>query len=531
MKCFAKNSKPFFPIGGQCTNSAPVNTQDRMVFWDSLKAMNANCAEIPVFWETIEETQGSFDFSIVDTLLREARERGLSLILLWFGSWKNGAMKYTPAWVKKDPEVYRRAVSHDGARLNTLSPHCAATREADKRAFAELMAYLRENDQEENTVIAVQVQNEPGILGRSFRDFGTEATELFTQPVCEMFVQYVAGLPEESPVAASWRKAGSKTSGNWTDLFGADGAEFFTAMALADFVGDVAAAGKAAYDLPMLVNVWLGGEGKVPAVDYPCGGAVVKTLELWKFAAPAIDLIAPDIYIGSPRQYEAVCAAYDRPDNPLFVPESDVRHRHMNGYNMFIALGDHGAIGYFNFGSEHLLLPDGTENPAYADNAAGFRSAASVLPLLLQYNRTGKIHTIYQYEREGSLFFDLEAYNVTIEFAYGRTDFIHRYPDTREERGHGLLIEGDKPNEFYLVGGGFRALFTGKPSISGYDERPRMNYINNYLLVEEGSFSADGQWKPNRARTGDESDEGIWLYSDNLCLKVIVCDEWAANVH
>jgi len=41
--------------------------------------------------EQIEARQGQFDFSFLDTLLAEAREHRVRLILLWFATWKNGS--------------------------------------------------------------------------------------------------------------------------------------------------------------------------------------------------------------------------------------------------------------------------------------------------------------------------------------------------------------------------------------------------------------------------------------------------------
>jgi len=41
-----------------------------------------------------------FDFSVVDTLLSQAREHRVRLVLLWFGTWKNGSAHYMPLWMK-----------------------------------------------------------------------------------------------------------------------------------------------------------------------------------------------------------------------------------------------------------------------------------------------------------------------------------------------------------------------------------------------------------------------------------------------
>ena len=45
-------------------------------------------------------------------------------------------------------------------------------------------------------------------------------------------------------------------------------------------------------------------------------------LPIWKAAAPAIDILAPDDYQGDPAAYVKVLELYRRDDNPLFLPES-----------------------------------------------------------------------------------------------------------------------------------------------------------------------------------------------------------------
>jgi len=60
----------------------------------------------------------------------------------------------------------------------------------------------------------------------------------------------------------------------------------------------------------------------IPGEAYASGGAVTKVLDIYKWFTPHVDIIAPDIYVADAKGRDAVCASYDREDNPLFVPES-----------------------------------------------------------------------------------------------------------------------------------------------------------------------------------------------------------------
>jgi hypothetical protein len=44
----------------------------------------------------MEPEPGRFDFASVDALVAGAREHHLHLVLLWFGTWKNGQAHYVP---------------------------------------------------------------------------------------------------------------------------------------------------------------------------------------------------------------------------------------------------------------------------------------------------------------------------------------------------------------------------------------------------------------------------------------------------
>ena len=96
--------------------------------------LNLNTVLAPVSWEQLEPEEGRFDFALVDGLVKQARQRGMRLVLLWFGSWKNGVSSYAPVWVKRDMAHFPRAKGSSSRNtkdiLSTLSD---ANRQADAR--------------------------------------------------------------------------------------------------------------------------------------------------------------------------------------------------------------------------------------------------------------------------------------------------------------------------------------------------------------------------------------------------------------
>ena len=333
---FLVDGKPFIMMGGQVGNfSAYPDLMERA--WPAFKAMNANTVEYPVYWNVIEPVEGRFDFTAFDTILRGARAQDLRVILLWFGTWKNGAMDWTPNWVKSDPARFPRVLDYGGRPIRVLSPVSKTNLEADKRAYAAMIKHLKEIDEAERTVIMVQVENEPGSLG-SVRDYSPEANKLYN-----------------GPVPAALTTALKKQPGTWKQVFGRIGEEAFSAYYLSSYINEVARAGKEIYPLPTYVNVWNGGNGTNdnfdlfdrPGETYPSGGAVSHMLDLWKANAPQIDAIASDIYHTSPMNYRMILDRYTRPDNPLLIVETG---QAIASRFFFYALADYSAIGFAPFG-------------------------------------------------------------------------------------------------------------------------------------------------------------------------------------
>ncbi|MBS1503432.1 MAG: beta-galactosidase, partial [Bacteroidetes bacterium] len=305
------DGKPFFILGGQVHNSSAWPGMLPEV-WEAAAQLHLNTLEAPLYWEQIEPEPGKFDFSVMDTLLVQARLHRVHLILLWFGTWKNGSNHYMPEWMKEDTKKYPNITGKNGQPIDSPSPHSDATLEQDIKAFTALMHHLKETDPQ-HTVIMVQVENESGSWG-SVRDYSAKAQQLFEEPV-------PAQLLKPEILKELNRPASPK--GNWTEVFGDRADEYFQAWSVASFVGKVAAAGKAECPLPLYVNAALRDPlTDPPATNYESGGPTDNVIPIWKAAAPAIDLLAPDIYLQGSERILKVIGLYSRPDNALMVPEA-----------------------------------------------------------------------------------------------------------------------------------------------------------------------------------------------------------------
>ena len=246
---------------------------------------------------------------MVDLLLKQAREHRVRLVLLWFGTWKNGSSHYMPMWMKRQPELYPRITGSKGRPVDSPSPHASATLAADVKAFTVFMRHLKTADPQ-RTVIMVQVENEPGSWG-SIRDYSPAAQKLFEGSV-------------PSALLTALRKTGA---GNWSQVFGDDADEYFHAWSVAHFIGQVAAAGKAEYALPLYANAALRDPLKPgPPGSYESGGPTDNVIAIWK-AAAALDLVAPDIYMGDSARYLKVLELYWRPTIRCLSPRPVARRR------------------------------------------------------------------------------------------------------------------------------------------------------------------------------------------------------------
>jgi hypothetical protein len=477
------DGKPFIMMGGQVGNfSAYPDQMERA--WPKFQAMNANTVEYPVYWNVIEPVEGQFDFAAFDTILRGARAQKLHVILLWFGTWKNGAMDWTPNWVKSDPARFARVLDYGGKPIRSLSPLCKATLESDKRAYSAMMRHLKEMDEADRTVIMVQVENEPGSLG-SVRDYSPESTRIFN-----------------GPVPAALVTALKKQPGTWKEVFGRVAEEAFNAYYLSSYINEVARAGKEIYPLPTYVNVWNGGYGSNdnfdlfdrPGETYPSGGAVSHMLDLWKANAPEINAIASDIYHQSPMNYRMILDRYTRPDNPLLIVETG---RPIAARFFFYALADYSAIGFSPFGVDG----GGALSPDMAAIGADFRVISSAVPIITELQGTPRLKAAIEEENIRSRNLIFSNYDLLARFRpVGRAPAgvapSAAAAAPAEPTGRVLIAELS-PDQFLLMG--FDSAVSFRP-VQGSD------YTAAQLLkVEEGNYD-NGVWKTTREGSTSQGD-------------------------
>lgn len=335
---------PFLVRGAEVHNSAASTPAASRASFAAVAATGADTVLAPVTWEALEPAEGRYDLAAVDRVVDAARDAGLRLVVLWFGAYKNGASSYAPAWVKTDPVRFPRCLDADGRLTGTLSPFGDATRDADARAFAALVQRIEEIDGGDRTVIMVQVQNEPGLLGCS-RDHDAHAERPFAAPP-----------PAEVLAACGVRGEPA----DWQAAFGPglDADEHFMAWGFARYIDAVARAGRAHTALPFFTNAWLDSEIDLPGFalaggqqpgTYPSGGPVARMLPLWRAVAPHLDLVVPDIYFGD---LDAICATYAGASGGVFIPE--MRRDAQGVGDAFVAIGSHGAIGVSPFGVDSI---------------------------------------------------------------------------------------------------------------------------------------------------------------------------------
>ena len=487
------DGKPYLMLGAQVNNSSAWPAMLPKV-WPAVERLHANTVEAPIYWEQWEPTEGHFDASVLHVLLAQAREHHVHLVLLWFGTWKNGSGHYTPPFIKLDEARVPHVVGRDGRKVDSLSPFSQVAMDGDRRAFTALLKELKASDPQ-HTVLMVQVENEIGAYG-TIRDYSPAAEKLFA-----------------GQVPAELVKALHKSAGTWSEVFGGEADESFYAWSIARFVEQIAAAGKAVNPLPLYINVATRNPINGRPGSYPSGGAVDGMIPIWKAGAPSIDVFGIDLYDGNYEVYTKLLDIYKRADNATFVPETS--NNAAFARYLYTALG-HGAIGFSPFGFDetgYVNFPLGAsriDEAATAPFALEFAAFAPMEGEIARLNFEGKVQGVSEDRKTAYQTMDFGGWKVAV--TYGLPQFGSG--DNKGAKGNspvsgGALVAELGANEFLVTAVHARVNFT--PAEAG----KQMQFVR----VEEGAYDK-GVWKMTRVWNGDQTDYGINFTSGSQVLRV-----------
>ncbi len=489
------NGKPFLMLAGELGNSSASSVEYMHPFWPALVKMHLNTVLVPVYWEFLEPSEGSgkqegqFDFTLVDTVIYAAREHGLKVVFLWFGTWKNSMSCYAPDWIKTDQKRFPRARTKDGKTEEILTPFSDENMKTDARAFAALMKHIREADASRHTVIMVQVENEIGMIPDA-RDHCDLANKAFSEEVPADLMAYLRKNQDSlrPELYKMWKENNFRSSGTWEEVFGKtlQTDELFMAWQFARYTNSVAEAGKREYPLPMYVNAALIRPGYQPG-QYPSGGPLPHLVDIWKAAAPQIDLFAPDIYFKNFTQW---CTEYHRSGNTLFIPEAG---NNQSVVNAFYAIGEHNAIGYSPFSIESLGDPE--------DNhvSRGYEILCQLEPLIVENQGMGTMAGVLLDSADQTERIDLGDFTFTVRHELSWRYAFRSGVDTPRVGGMIIMLS---PDEFVVAGSGIILTFeprTGDGALAGI------------ASIDEGKF-VDAKWVAGRRMNGDQDHQGRHLY-------------------
>jgi hypothetical protein len=241
-------------------------------------------------------------------------------------------------------------------------------------------------------------------------------------------------------------------------------------------------------------------------------------MPIWKVAAPALDLIAPDIYNRNPEQVTGFLDQYAKPNNALMVPE--IGNAAEYGRFLWPALG-RGAIGFAPFGMDEtgfFNYPLGAKSfddetvAAFADPYRLFHPIARDWARIAFENPTWGTTKGSDGKDQSKV---LGRWRVTAQYGHWQMGeaswtWLKQDPHPMADKPEGgALVAQLGPDTFLLTGRHVRmrvGLAEGKQALQ-------------IVSAEEGTF-VQGKWRMSRRWNGDQIDYGFNFTDKPVLLKV-----------
>lgn len=514
------DGKPFIMLSGELHNStaSSISYMEQERTFQRMKDMGLNSVIATISWEQFEPTEGTFDYTIMDYLLKQANEKDLRLSIIWFGTFKNPMMTYAPSWVKKDVKRFPRAVNDKGQELEMLSLFGKNIAQADAKAYATLLKYIKEKDTS-HRVIMMQIENEPGLSG-TYRDYSAAANKAYEGEVPAELINYLKKNKNtlQPDVKAAWEEAGCKTKGSWEEIFGKSVYEkvegqdkilhltehLFTAWQYGKFLDVVAKAGKEIYPIPTFVNASVFGKfARGNSLGNGC--SIADFLDIYRCAAPNMDVFTPNSYM---QELDWLADQFQWKDNPVLIPESTL----VAARGLFV-IGEHSALCFSPFGIDATAQE---MSPARAKQEKLLKDTYNALSnmgnVLIDKLGTPQLRGIYLYPGHESQTITMGKWELNFGPKKGFDIGALMAPagggfkaEEKPKTEGGALIVQTADDEFYVVGYGFncdmKLANPGKSRFAGYD------------TIYEGQFQ-NGTFIPGRLLNGDERN--VFAEKDEL---------------
>jgi len=239
---------------------------------------------------------------------------------------------------------------------------------------------------------------------------------------------------------------------------------------------------------------------------------------IYRAAAPAVDIVAPDIYIKESPKVDRVIELY-KAGGPLLVPE--IGNDPVFARYVYDVLGAQ-AIGIVPFGIDltgYSNYPLGARNIEEAIDAFA-RPYRLLAPMAREWAKLGFEKRVWgagEPDDHSPRKLDLGRWTVSLafnEWQFGQKEWFPEgtpMPDWAPYPSGGALLAELGPDEYLLTGQRVRVNFA-----------PAANRNANGLIfasVEEGEYR-EGKWTRTRIWNGDQTDYGLNLTDEPRVLRV-----------